>query len=1009
MDFAPLHIYSSYSLLKSGLDFDRIFKSAKKNKINHLGICDFNTLSGIPEFYSLCLKNDIKPLIGCDINVKYNDTNLTISLFCTDEESYLSLVKIVSSINNNQSSLENIKNELKSLVCVLPTFTNSIEFLLNEPKKLFDFNKLFKDFYLGIENYSNKNLDYINRIRAFAANHSYKKIAFPLVKYQKHSDEITIEILDAIANDKLIEVKEKSGDNFFPSNDLMNLYYEEDELNNSIKLVESSSFNFDVKRGSLLKFSNNSKEILTSNCLRSLKFLNIDDDIHNDRLRYEIDVISQMGYCDYFLIVADYVKFAKENNILVGPGRGSAAGSLVSYLLGITMIDPLKYDLLFERFLNKERVTMPDIDIDFEDIKREKIINYLIQKYGRERVANIITYQSIGAKQSLRDIGRVYQYPSRDIDILAKAIPNNKIDLHSAYIQVPAFKNLVDSDDYYLEIVRLAAKIEGLKRQSSLHAAGIILNNDDISLTLPINKDSEGNIISQYEMNYLESQGFLKMDILGLRNLTIIHKCLDLIKENKNIELKYENIPYDIPEIYEMISKGLTSGIFQLESSGIKKAIEKLQPSNFDDIVALLALFRPGPMDSIEDYAKRKSSITPVSYIVKELEPILKSTYGIIIYQEQIMQITQVIAGFTLSQADIFRRAISKKDASKMEMLKNDFISGAVKNGFSYQIGEKIYERILKFADYGFNKSHSVSYAVITCQMAYLKYKYPYEFYIALLEIGSSNNDTKFSEYISEFKKQGYTIYLPDINVSTIEFKIHKNGLIIPFSSIRGIKLDVMQAIIYEREKNGLFKDLLDFTYRLMPYGINDLQIIRLIDAGCFDSLCPSRASLRGNVPNAIRYAMLFGDDKQQMSLLTREYSERPRFIEYKDNELENFELEYEALGFTVSKTILHYKKEELENKGIKDIDYILTKNSREPFACLLKSKKIINTKKGQPMAFLKVFDESNELEVTLFPETYAKYLMTLETNSVFIIKGYYQKDKQSFIAETITLLEDEQ
>ena len=1007
MIFAPLHIYSGYSLLQSGLDFDRIFTVAEKHKITHLGLCDKNTLSGVPSFLERCKKQNIKPLIGCDVTFAYNENEYNFSLFCLNEDGYLALVKIVSNVNKSTKDINLFKNEIKKLVCVLPTSTNNFNTLMNNTHDLYNLSKLFNEFFLGIENYANKNLDEVNKIRDFAVNHSYETIAFPWIKYQKHNDDITLSIVEAIANEKIITEKEKSGDFFFPSNDLLNLCYTEEELYNAYNLVERSNFNFDIKRGELLKFANDSKSILIANCKRALVELNINDEAHNKRLEYEISVISKMGYCDYFLIVADYVRFAKENNILVGPGRGSAAGSLVSYLLHITMVDPLKYDLLFERFLNSERVTMPDIDIDFEDIKREQIVNYLITKYGRERVANIITFQSIGAKQSIRDVGRVYQYPGRDIDLLAKSIPDNKIDLHSAYKKVPAFRSLVDSDEYFLEIIRLAAKIEGLPRQSSLHAAGIVLNNNDIEKSLPVNKDSTGNVITQFEMNHLENQGFLKMDILGLRNLTIIHKCLDLIYENKNIKLDYDNIDFDIPEIYTMISKGLTSGVFQLESSGMKKAIEKLQPTNFDDVVALLALFRPGPMDSIEEYARRKKNPSCVSYIVKELEPILKSTYGIIIYQEQIMQITQVIAGFTLAQADIFRRAISKKDANKMNALKDDFINGALKNGYNEKVSNEIYQHILKFADYGFNKSHSVSYAYITCQMAYLKYIYPYEFYISLLEIGSSNNDTKFSEYISEIKKLGFKLHLPNINISTYEYQIHDNGLIIPLTSIRGIKGDIISAIIYERDKNGEFKDLFDFVVRILPYGINDLQIARLIDSGCFDTINPSRASLRANIPNAIRYAMLFVGDSKQMTLIKPTEEEKPRFINVEDNSLENFELEFEALGMTISKTILSYKKDLLEEKGIKNINHILTKYSKDPFACILKSKKIINTKKGTPMAFLKVFDEDNELEVTLFPEVYANSLMLLESNSVLIIKGYYQKDKESFIAETISILED--
>lgn len=1011
MNFIPLHIYSGYSLLNSGLNFDRVFDGVQTNKYIGCGLCDKNVLSGVPEFISRCEKNNIKPIIGIDVPVNINNTLFTISLFALDEQGYLSLVKISSSLTSTLD-LNLMKNELKNVVCIIASISNPFDILQNDLHELMRFSNLFKDFYIGIENYSNKDFEKVSEIREFAVSHSYNTIAFPFIKYLKPSDAIVLEITHAIANDLNIEAKELNGPYFFPSLDYIQSFYTNEEIENTEKLINKVNFNFNQKRGQMIKFSNDdAKTLLSTKCFNNLKELKINDEKHIQRLNYELEVISSMGYCDYFLIVADYVEYAKTHNIFVGPGRGSAAGALVSYLLNITTVDPLKYDLVFERFLNKDRISMPDIDIDFEDINRDKIVAYLVSRYGAERVANIITFQTIGAKQSIRDIGRVYQYPSKIIEELSKAIPDNKINLHDAYRRAPAFKALVDKDVYYLDYIKLASKIEGLPRQSSIHAAGVVLNNEPIAYKMPVINNSNTLSIAQYEMTYLENQGFLKMDVLGLRNLTIIHKCLNLIKEYRNIDIDYENIPYDIPEIYQMISKGLTSGIFQLESNGIKRAIEKLQPSCFDDIVALLALFRPGPMDSIELYARRKNKGEQVKYIVPEMEPILKSTYGIMVYQEQIMQVVQTVAGFTLSQADIFRRAISKKDIKKMSSLKEQFIKGCLNNKYSEKQANEIYNQIEKFADYGFNKSHSVCYSIITCQMAYLKVKYPYEFFISLLEVGSSSSDTKFQEYISEMKKMGINIYLPDINHSTFEYSIHNNGLLIPLTSIHGVPNPIIEAIIHERNKNGDFEDLTDFAVRLIPFGINDLQIIRLIDAGCFDSINPSRASLRHNLPSIIRFVQTFVGDSAQGNIFKLDIKNqpKPRFIQIDDNPLENFELEYEALGITVSKTILSYKKDILESKNIKTITYLKENNYPSvSFACILKDKKVIKTKKGEPMAFLKVFDEENELEVTLFPETYSKALMLLESNKVLIIKGNYQASKDSFIADSVNSLNEE-
>ncbi len=1004
MNFIPLHIYSGYSILQSGLNFERIFNTTLKNKYPGIGLCDLHTMSGIPEFEDLAKKNNLRSIFGIDIEVTLLNERFLISIFALNEEGYRSLIKISSEVTKSNNINLNLKDYFKNLICVLPTITNNFELFMEDTRELFNFSNLFKDFYLGIENYSHDDDKKISSIRTFAKNHSYKTIAFPWIRYVKPSDAIVLEITDAIANEKILEINEKSGPYYFPSEETIKLNYTEEEISNTYELVSKVNFDFNQKRGHMLKFSNdNAYEILKKECFDELEKLNLKNNDYFNRLNYELEVINNMGYCDYFLIVADYVLFAKSNNILVGPGRGSAAGALVAFLLGITTVDPLKYDLLFERFLNKERVSMPDIDMDFEDIKRDQVVSYLVNKYGQERVSNIITFQTIGAKQSIRDIGRVYRYPSKIIDSLSKSIPDNKINLHDAYRYVPAFKELVDSDEYYLNYVKLASKIEGLPRQTSIHAAGIVLNNNPIIDEMPIINESNGLTICQYEMNHLENQGFLKMDILGLRNLTIIHKCLDLIKKYRNITLDYENLPYDTKETFNLIAKGYTAGVFQLESSGIKKAIEKLKPSSFNDVVALLALFRPGPMDQINLYAERKNYNKKIDYLVPELEPILKSTYGIIVYQEQIMQITQKVAGFSLAEADIFRRAISKKDVSKMTNLKDNFIKGCLNNGYNNTKAEALYDLIVKFANYGFNKSHSVSYAIITCQMAYLKYKYPYEFFISLLEIGSSSSDTKFQEYIREMKKLGINLLLPNINHSSYEYKFHEGGLIIPLTSIHGINNQFIEAIIGERNKNGEYKDIYEFALRLTPYGLNDQIFIKLIDSGALDLFDKSRASLRKNEPNILRYATIIAGTNPQEILLTNVALPRPRYEKVEDNELENFECEYEALGITISNTILTYKKDYLNNHGIRTIDYLIEHNyPNVPFACLLKSKKIIKTKKGEPMAFLKVFDENNELEVTLFPTVYAKSLMFLETNKVLIIKGNYQKSKDSFIADEI-------
>ncbi|MCF0116904.1 MAG: DNA polymerase III subunit alpha, partial [Bacilli bacterium] len=962
---------------------------------------------GVPEFISYCKKNKSQGAIGLDLKIKIINTEWLISLFAVNEEGYESLISLSNIAMTGLVTIDDLKGKEQSLIIVIPALCNENVHIFDDTRLLNNLTKNFFLSFIGIDHYDNEDLAYINEIRELANKYTYDCVAFPNIKYIKEDDAIILEIVNAINNDSTLSIKEKKGKYFFPTKKLLENNYLSTELENTIKIVEACNFTFDNKRGQMMKYCPNDFEELKTKSIEALKEYGLTNDKYQNRLNYELDIINKMGYPSYFLVVADYVKFAKENGIFVGPGRGSAAGSLVSYLLGITKVDPLKHDLLFERFLNSNRVTMPDIDIDFEDIRREDVVNYLKKKYGNERVSNIITFQTIGAKQSLRDIGRVYKYPTRDIDLLSKSISDNKIDLHNAYRKIPAFKQLVDSDKYYLEIVSLASKIEGLPRQSSIHAAGIILNDEPIEKKLPIIKDTNNNLISQYEMNFLESQGFLKMDLLGLRNLTIIHKCLELIRNNKKININYDTMNFDIPEIYQMISSGKTMGLFQLESSGIRRAINILKPQSFDDVVALLALFRPGPMDNIETYAKRKQGQEKITYLVPQLEPILKTTYGIIIYQEQIMQIVTTIAGFTLAEADIFRRAISKKESSKMIELEQQFLDGATNNGYSKNIAKQIFDNILKFANYGFNKSHSVAYAFITCQMAWLKYNYPIEFYISLLEVGSSNSDVKFNEYISEIKANNLQIHLPNINISNLEYEQYQDGLIIPLTAIRGITNELANNIIMERNKNGAYKDLFDFTLRMKNFGITNAQIFRLIDAGALSPFELNRATLRANVENALIFASINSTESNQLSLLKVNDLPKPALTYMNDDPLDNFNLEFEALGITISKTILSYKKDYLKNNNIKTINEALSMKGTSTFAGIIKNKKIIKTKTGKPMAFVKVFDEDDEVELTVFPDDYAKCLMNIEVNNAVIINGKYD-NQDTFIATNIQLLKEE-
>ena len=1010
-NFVPLRIVSCYSFLQSGLTIEKIQNSVVKNDYFGMGLCDNGVMFGVPSFTKASDEIKRPYVIGLETHINED----IICLYAVNEEGYHHLMEISTAIEKEELTFDLVKENASGLVAIIETHGGKFKELFTSEdndfaKYLLDYTRIFKSgFYLGIEVIKKEDVSYANKIRKFANEHTYECIAFPKVLYQKKDDAIVLKIVEAIANEDNLTEKKLDGQQYFMSIDAYKKIYTTAEINNTRKLVESSTFDFHQKRGELLHYPvTDSVQALKDNCYKALKKLGLDNEEYNKRLEYELEVIISMGYADYFLIVQDYVSFAKKNGILVGPGRGSAAGSLVSYLLNITQIDPIKNDLQFERFLNPYRKSMPDIDVDFMDIRRDEVVQYMREKYGNERVANIATFQTIQAKQSLRDIGRVYGFPTSHIDLLSKRISKSNITLREAYKTLPEFKQLVDSDDYFLQIVSLASKIEGLIRQSGLHAAGIILNNSPLENALPILTDFSNHYISQYEMGCLEEQGFLKMDFLGLRNLTTIARCVGLVNtHHKDVKLDAQNLPFDDPKVYELIASNQVMGIFQIETMAMKRAIKVLKPNSFDDIVALLALNRPGPMAFIPTYAKRKEGKEAVTYDDDGLAPILKSTFGIIIYQEQINQIATAYAGYTRGEADMFRRVISKKKKEEMAASRETFIKGALANGHDEKTASKVFNSIEKFANYGFNKSHSVAYSIIACQMAYLKAYYPLEFYAAILETSSSTNDSKFNEYVSEMKKRNISIISPNINKSMKEFVVLDDGLLFPFTAIHGVNELLANNIIEER-KNGEFKDFFDFVSRLYKNKITENQIITLIDAGCFDIFNASRASFRASVKSALQYAELVNKENGQLDIGFADFI-KPYLIEDHDDPIENLEREYEALGIMLSNNPLHYKADILRSKKVVSITDAKEAKSAK-IAGLVRAVKTISTKKGSTMAFVKLVDEADEIELTVFSDLYVSSIANLEKNKLIIaeIKKEVRGENVDYIASTIAPLEEE-
>lgn len=1028
MNFVPLHLYSCYSFLKSGILLENLIPALKDNNFNVVGLTDLNVMYGFPKFNKFCLKNNIKPIFGLDISINNN----LFSLYVKNENGYKNLCKISTYLEKTSGickDFSEIKDFLGDLLCVISTKQSEIFTKIREDifvHDLYEINKYFNDdFYIGLEIYSLEDKKRAALIKEFAESHSYSVIAFPHIKYIKEEDYEILEILKCISEDTALETLdgEISKVNYLRTEQEIETLYDFKEIKETTNFVNKINFNFLIKRGELLHYTRDlnisSKDLLHDLIIDSLKKHNIDlktNARYRNRLNKEFIIIDKMGYCDYFLIVQDYVNFAKNNNIPVGPGRGSVGGSLIAYLLGITEVDPLKYNnLYFERFLNPERNSMPDIDIDFSDIEREKVINYITEKYGKNRTSRVIAFQTIGAKQAIRDIGRVYKKDSATIEELSKAIPanfkQNNYTLEDCEKDISTFKNLIQDKNNRF-IFEKAKLIEGFPRQKGMHAAGVIINDKDLTNLIPLTFLDEDTYVTQYEKDYLEDQGFLKMDLLGLTALSTIQQTLDLINKLHNINIKFSDIPYDKKEIFELIRKNHTMGIFQLDTSAANKGIKTLKPNCFNDVVDLLALDRPGPMAQMELYAKRKEGLEKIVYPDNSLIPILKSTNGIIVYQEQIMQIAMVYAGFSFAEADIFRRAVSKKNENDILKMKSKFFEGAKKLNRDEKHTNLIFNLILKFASYGFNKAHSIPYSMISCRMAYLKVHYPLEFYASILESQYGSNDIKFNKYLSEIKRMHINVLVPNINESSLKVSIFNESLLLPLTNIGGLPSKLSISIINEREANGKFASFIDFVKRMYSTHdkITELQVSKLIDAGCFDSLNNNRKSLKMSIPSAIRFASLC--IKENGQLIENTYG-----LEYKDIDVEEdykarIENEYQVLGSTISDSPFNHIDQKYYANTTEYSDLIPNKFAK--VLGLIKNIKVITVKSGnnqnRQMCFLDIYNQYEEvLNLVLFSDAYDKYAINLKENLFIIANGKFQKrnDRDSLIVDSLEIIGD--
>lgn len=1048
MQYVPLHLHSEYSLLDGAIRLKDLCIFAKGNDMPAVAITDHGVMYGAIDFYRTAKENGIKPLIGCEFYVYQGElseknsskTHLNhLVLIAKDKQGYANLVKLVSIAHCDgfyykpRVNFELIKKYSEGLICLSACVQGELADLIlqKEPQKVREtaqkYKELFKeDYYIELQDHG---LDEQKR-----SNPGLINIAHELdIKLVITNDSHYLRKEDADWHDTLLCLQTnalKSEENrfHFPNNE----FYVKtvSELRDAFKWLDSEVFEQAIKntveiaeKCHLIIEMGNSPfpeyEVPKNHTVESYLEFKVREGLKNryktitpeieERVKYELGVIEQMGFSAYFLITWDFINFAKENGIPVGPGRGSAAGSIVAYVLEITDLDPIRHNLLFERFLNPERISMPDVDIDFCIERRSEVIDYVSKKYGADKVCQIVTFGTFAAKAALKGVARVFNIPFAESNKLSAFIPSNPgAKIEDALQEGMELRNLYDSDPEIKKLVDMAKSIEGIKNNIGMHAAGIIISHKPLNEIVPVQPSKEGIIITEYPMADLEKLGLLKMDFLGLRNLTIISKTLKMIKQRHGIEIDINNIPLDDKKTYKMLTDGKTSGVFQLESSGMTKLVRDLKPSVFEDLGALVALFRPGPLESgmVTGFVERKHGRQKITYAHPLLEPILKDTYGTIVYQEQIMQIFQTLAGYSLGQADMVRRMMGKKKIEEMAKQKEKFIEGAGKNGMNAKNATELFEQIEKFAEYCFNRSHSAAYAFVAYQTAYLKTHYTVEYLSALLSSVASDQD-KTQAYIEEALKYGIKVLPPDINKSYAEFTPDEKNIRFGLVSIKQVGEVVVESIIKEREENGQFESIYDFCKRVDSKCSNKRVMEGLIKSGAFSNIEKSRKQLLENLEYIVSTANKETQARElgQCSLFDGMECEAPQFTlagsdeEFDDKQIQSFEKEF--LGFYVTSHPLSSIRDKLPflmTHKISDIAEI--PNDKMVTICgLITSVKQIPTKKD-PTKFIKfvtVEDLTGKIEIVCFNKKLQEYDAFLQPEQKVIISGKVsRRDEES-------------
>jgi DNA polymerase III subunit alpha len=1038
-NFNHLKVHTQYSICEGAIRIDKLAEYCKSNKIKTIGLADSYNLCGALEFSDKISKAGTHPIIGTQINLNTSDIVGKVSFYATSEIGYKNLTKLSSSsyLKNNGTtdpscSLKDLTENSEGLILLTGNYTNFFGQLFYK-NKLKDFEQIlntlknsFKDrLYIEIQRHNEfqeKNFEnYLLNIS--------KTLNLPLIATQEifYLNEDMYEAHDAlicIGEKNLVDDKNRfryNNQHYFKSqNELEKLYSDIPEaLENNYNF--HLRFNFKPKNSKpilpsiiskesgspeeeLIKLANLGLEnrlenfIVKKNTIKSKVQLK---KIYEDRLTHEINIINSMNYASYFLIVSDYIKWAKKNSIPVGPGRGSGAGSLVAYCLDITDLDPIEFDLIFERFLNPDRISMPDFDIDFCEEKRDQVFEYLKSKY-KNGVAHIITFGKLKARMVLRDVGRVLGLSYGHVDKICKMVPfdpSRPLTLQESIDREPRFKDEIKNNTKVKKLIELSLKLEGLNRNMATHAAGVVIAGDKLAEQFPLYIDHSSNLTlpsTQYDMYSSENAGLVKFDLLGLKTLTVIDNTIKRLK-SKKIDLDISKINQSDKKVFSMLSTGETTGLFQLESAGMREAIKQMKPNKFDDIIALVALYRPGPMSNIPVYNDCKNGIKEPDYIHSTLKEILKPTYGIIIYQEQVMQIAQTLAGFTAGEADILRRAMGKKKKAELDKQKERFINGALKNGIAKDVANFVFTKIEPFAQYGFNKSHAAAYALIAYQTAYLK-TYHKEDFIAATMSTELTNTSKLREFVEELKKLNIETVKPSINKCFSDFKAIEGKLYYGLGAIKNVGFEAVTNIVKEREKNGVFKSFIDFIYRVNIKDVNKLQLEGLVKAGVFDEFDNDRNKIVNSIPKIIQKIKNINDDKE---------NHQSNLFDSQQNEIEEFNFEpstpwslkellseeFKSLGFYLTNHPLNEFEEIFNQLNISSYNKFYENDLNEGLvAGTIMSIQEKKSAKGTPYAIVKFSDKKAEFELFLFAEILVANRDKLKESESFVLT--LQKDR---------------